>query len=296
MANQLQYHLDMQQQSQWKIASANALAKQNLLYMQEAGMFYSGSAYYTTREKLDSFLIKLTVSGQGILSYGEESYCLQPGDFFWIDCKEYQDYRTADGTDHWHVLWVHFSGVATDNYYALFRQLNHGSPIGHLQDMGKARKLMQQLLKLCEVSNGELDVDIQSANLLTQLLTMLLEAVAHPSAPQIPPMIAAVRDYLTENYNRPVSLEMLSRQFHISKFYLLRTFSHYLGLTPNEYQQNLRIAKAKELLRTTRLTVSMIANAVGIESTSYFISIFKRLEGVTPLKYRSTWESGAPLR
>lgn len=291
MAQQLDYRIDMQTRSRWEIVSANGITKQNLIYMQEVGVFYSGPAYYTTRANLDSFLIKVTFSGKGNLSYKEKRYEVTSGDFFWIDCKEYQDYRTAPDSDHWHVLWVHFYGGQAANYYAMFQQLNQDSPVGHLADDRKARQIIERLLELNGDSSGEISVDLQCASLLTQLLTVLLESVCMPHMPKLPPMVSAIRDYLYENYTHSLSLDELSTKFNISKFHLLRTFRQHLSMTPNEYLQTIRITRAKELLRTTNLSVGIIANMVGLESTSYFIAAFKKQEGVTPHKYRTAWSN-----
>ena len=43
----LHYNLDMTPESEWKIVSAGAFARDNLLYLQEAGHFISGANYYT---------------------------------------------------------------------------------------------------------------------------------------------------------------------------------------------------------------------------------------------------------
>ena len=47
MPHMLDYRIDMEPRSQWEIISVNEAAKQNLLYVQELGLFYSGPAYYT---------------------------------------------------------------------------------------------------------------------------------------------------------------------------------------------------------------------------------------------------------
>lgn len=77
----LHYNLDMTPESEWKIVSAGAFARDKLLYLQEAGHFISGANYYTVRKELDSYLVKLTLSGAGILEYGGETYRLPAGSF-----------------------------------------------------------------------------------------------------------------------------------------------------------------------------------------------------------------------
>jgi len=260
------------------------------------GLFYSGPGYYTTRSGLDSFLIKITLSGQGKLTYNEKVYTLEPGDFFWIDCRNPQDYRTSPDTDHWHVLWVHFFGANAQNYYTLFQSLNQASPVGHLPEDSPLRHIPESLLQLCRNHSGELRVEIRCANLLTQLLSGLLEAVSSaPVALTLPPTILAVQEYLQENYRKTVTLDALSQQFNISKFHLQRSFRRYTGLSPSEYQQQLRLTKSKELLRSTNFSINLIADSVGFESASAFISAFKKQEGITPLKYRAGWSNNGTI-
>ena len=292
----LDYRIDMGEHSQWEIVSASPPAKQHLLYLQEVGLFYSGPGYYTTRSGLDSFLIKITLSGQGKLTYNEKVYTLEPGDFFWIDCRNPQDYRTSPDTDHWHVLWVHFFGANAQNYYTLFQSLNQASPVGHLPEDSPLRHIPESLLQLCRNHSGDLRVEIRCANLLTQLLSGLLEAVSSaPVALTLPPTILAVQEYLQENYRKAVTLDALSQQFNISKFHLQRSFRRYTGLSPSEYQQQLRLTKSKELLRSTNFPINLIADSVGFESASAFISAFKKQEGITPLKYRAGWSNNGTI-
>ena len=88
----LHYNIDMTPESSWQIVSAGAFAKDNLLYLQEAGHFISGVNYYTVRKDLDSYLVKLSLAGKGILEYGGETYQLPSGRFFWIVCCDPQHY------------------------------------------------------------------------------------------------------------------------------------------------------------------------------------------------------------
>ena len=290
MAQMLDYRIDMEPRSQWEIISVHDAAKRNLLYLQEVGLFYSGPAYYTTRKGLDSYLIKLTLSGSASLEYEGQIYSLGAGDFFWIDCQNPQHYNTAPHDDHWHVLWAHFYGANAAGYYSLFRNQNKNCPVGHLPSDSNVQQLLEKLLALYRSYKGELYTDIRSAGLLGQLLSGCVEAVSPAlTEPAMPQVISAVCSYLQDQYDKQISLDDLSARFSVSKFHLQRTFRYHIGVSPAEYQRKFRMAKAKELLRTTTLPVSDIAYAVGIESTSYFISLFRKQEDITPLKYRNAW-------
>lgn len=290
MGHILDYRIDMEPRSQWEIVSVNEAAKENLLYLQEAGLFYSGPAYYTTRKGLESYLIKLTLSGCGSLEYEGQTYSLNAGDFFWIDCRNPQNYRTAAQSDHWHVLWVHFYGANSAGYYSLFRSQNNNSVVGHVSSDSTVHHLLENLLALYGSYKGDLYTDVHSAGLLGQLLSACVEAVSFPlTEPALPPVISAICSYLQNKYDQHITLDDLSARFAVSKFHLQRTFQNFTGMSPAEYQRKIRMVKAKKLLRTTALPISDVAYAVGIESVSYFISTFRKYESITPLKYRNAW-------
>ena len=92
-----------------------------------------------------------------------------------------------------------------------------------------------------------------------------------------------------EHYADPITLDDLSKRFNLSKFYLQRTFTRCIGLSPQQYRQNIRLTQAKKLLRTTNTPINLIASQVGFETTSSFITAFKKFENTTPLKYRTDW-------
>ena len=74
--------------------------------------------------------------------------------------------------------------------------------------------------------------------------------------------------------------------FFVSEVTLCHYFKRYLGVTFLDYLSELRIAKAKELLATTRKSMEEIANEVGLGSANYFGMFFKKAVGISPLKFR----------
>ena len=144
----LHYNLDMTPESEWKIVSAGAFARDNLLYLQEAGHFISGANYYTVRKNLDSYLVKLTLSGAGILEYGGETYRLPAGSFFWIDCRAPQHYYTAPDAGQWDVLWFHFCGATAGAYYQAFLAQTQGRAAASLPVDSPVSAQMSALLAL----------------------------------------------------------------------------------------------------------------------------------------------------
>lgn len=63
---------------------------------------------------------------------------------------------------------------------------------------------------------------------------------------------------------------------HMDKFCLIKEFSRYVGISPHEYQIELRLSYAKELLKYSDLSVNEIAYACGVNQTSPFYRPFQR--------------------
>lgn len=98
--------------------------------------------------------------------------------------------------------------------------------------------------------------------------------------------IELVTEYINQHYTDHLTLKVLADVSHGSPYHLHRIFKRVTGITPMEYIQNYRIDQAKELLMHSRLPISDVGLRVGIENTAYFITLFKKKLGVTPLTYR----------
>jgi two-component system response regulator YesN len=74
---------------------------------------------------------------------------------------------------------------------------------------------------------------------------------------------------------------------NVSPSYFSSIFSQEKGITFIEFLTNVRIEKAKELLRSTTLRSSEISQAVGYKDSHYFSYLFKKETGLTPREYRT---------
>lgn len=92
--------------------------------------------------------------------------------------------------------------------------------------------------------------------------------------------------YIHEHKNENISLNIASDLCHISPSYFSRIFSKEIGQNYSSYTSSLKIEWAKELLESTNMTISEISDNLGFNDSGYFIKIFKKQEGITPLLYR----------
>ena len=83
---------------------------------------------------------------------------------------------------------------------------------------------------------------------------------------------------------------MLAELFNYNSAYLGKSFKNYTGQSFNVYIDQLRINRAKELLRHKEMKVYEIAKAVGYKHIDYFHSKFKKYVGISPLEYKKNCE------
>jgi hypothetical protein len=125
---------------------------------------------------------------------------------------------------------------------------------------------------------------------LVDLLTdMIMAQDSSLNRESIPSYIRQCADYMQQNLASPICLDDLAKQFNISKYHMAKQFKRYIGTPPHEYLINLRITKAKELLKCTNQSVADIAELVGVHHVNHFINLFQNREKMTPLAYRKKW-------
>jgi AraC-like DNA-binding protein len=136
-----------------------------------------------------------------------------------------------------------------------------------------------------ERSTSQLEQQTLTLDLLAQLI--LRHSENPPDLANLETEIQPVhhvRDYLEDNYNREISLQQLAQVANLSSFHLNRSFSRTFGMPPHAYQIQLRILKAKRLLKKQK-SIESVAIETGFVSQSHFGSHFKRLVCITPKQY-----------
>ena len=94
-------------------------------------------------------------------------------------------------------------------------------------------------------------------------------------------------DFIDHNYmDEEISLNKAAHVANVSANHFSALFSQNMGQTFTEYLTDLRMSKAKELLRCTAMRSSEIAGEVGYKDAHYFSYLFKKTQGMTPSEYR----------
>jgi YesN/AraC family two-component response regulator len=110
--------------------------------------------------------------------------------------------------------------------------------------------------------------------------------------------IEHVKQFVARNSEKKVGLEEAARSVFLSPKYLSRAFKEQTGKGFNEYCLELKVQRAKEVLKETGLTVGQISDRLGYQNEESFIRTFKKLTGLRPTEYRKgkANESSQPKR
>jgi AraC family transcriptional regulator len=91
-----------------------------------------------------------------------------------------------------------------------------------------------------------------------------------------------------------LSLERLSAEVGLNPSHFSRAFKQSMGVSPHRHLVERRLARARELLEGTDLSVLQVALEVGFGSHSHFTTAFRRSTGCTPRRYRAGRRRPAP--
>ncbi len=98
--------------------------------------------------------------------------------------------------------------------------------------------------------------------------------------------LSGVEEYIAENYfKKDFDYDKLLKLSGLSYSYFKKLFISKYGYPPVKYITLLRVNRAKELLQTSKFTVSEVAVMCGFENVYYFSNVFKKLTGVSPKNY-----------
>ena len=107
--------------------------------------------------------------------------------------------------------------------------------------------------------------------------------------------LRSARDLIDLDYAEPIDLDRMAAAAGVSKFHFSRAFKAVYGETPVRFLTRRRVERAKDLLRTSNLTVTEVCMLVGYSSVGSFSSRFSELVGMSPSTFqRASATRGGP--
>ena len=123
-------------------------------------------------------------------------------------------------------------------------------------------------------------------SLLNVLLVNIFRQGLKPLQHEKKTLVGQVIDYIHKNYNEDITLELLSRRFYVSPYYLCREFKRCTNRTIIQYINVTRIMNAQRKIMETDKSITEIGNLTGFSNITHFNRVFKQYAGLTPSQYR----------
>lgn len=173
-----------------------------------------------------------------------------------------------------------------DFYYTVFCAIR--------EKLVEENKLSEEHHEILNLSYKDIS-DMSTANEISRFLNRIIQLLQgnhlQPARSQYGQLVETAIRYLSENYNRNLSLEEICTELAVSKNYFSYLFKQKTGKNLWAYLTDIRVSKSKELLRTTAYKSYEIAYMVGYDNPSYFSKLFKKSTGQTPNEYRAAIKS-----
>ena len=173
-----------------------------------------------------------------------------------------------------HYMIVEFESDLTHDKIFTFRVKDSSKILKMFRELEYKRILKKEMYKMESIS------DCYSI-----ILEMVSSGAKRYSPSEKQKKVAPALEYIAKNINSRLSNETLAKVCGLSTVYFRKLFSDIYGVSPIMYIQELRVKKAKEMLRSDFGSISDVARSLGYASIYDFSRTFKKHVGISPTTY-----------
>ena len=232
-----------------------------------------------------------TIRGRGVLHGPEER--VEMGEDEGMLLYPDEEHRYYPINDLWYVHWITFSGhhVPSILHYL-------GMRVTGVYRLSNSAIIASRVRKALTTLQSDYPLrGIDGSAIVYQLLLDFLKYVqrdGNESRDSTVQRLKPALDLIEAEIHRPISLDELAATVGVTPQYFCDIFRSLTSYRPTEYVNKRRIDRAKDiLLREPDTRVHEITSRVGFESDSYFSTVFRKYEGISPRQYRDNHAGNA---
>ena len=198
-------------------------------------------------------------------------------------------YGTKDYPSDLKYYWLHFLTTETGLSY----MDNQNLFVEKLTDTSRPLRLKELFGWYINDQNEIYEYDKIRKLMLCQILAELELSKKRPQFERgsINFLVKKVYSCINTRFAEPLSTSLFSEEMHCNSDYLGRVFKRVYNITIMEALKERRIRHSKQLLMENELNINEISRDCGFNDTSYFRSTFKKMVGVSPSQYRSSFQN-----
>lgn len=245
-------------------------------------------SYYFNPEKgriLSEYQLVYISKGKGIFaSDSTKNTTIGKGQVLILFPGQWHTYRPLKETG-WNEYYIGFEGSFVDtlmknNFISYQHQILH---------IGSNEELVNLFSRAIKVAKEDKKSSQQYlAGIVLHILGMMLFFAENKNldSRESSQIIERAKIIMHENANKDIDIKGIASNLGTSYSWFRKVFKEYTGFAPAQYFQEIKLQKAKKLLRESNLSIKEIAYELNFSSYEYFLSFFKKRVGTTPLKYR----------
>ena len=210
------------------------------------------------------------------------SYEGHPGQLFFLPRNTFQRYH-AYGNPNARKIWFHAL------YNCSGHPLTDTLTLPHFVTVSNVPAVYAPFKILVETDGTDPASYVRRKAAMLEVLAYYLEACDTLTVKLVADnRLTEITAYIDTHFKERLSVSDLAHKFGYSESYFIRYFKKHMGITPANYIIEKRISLAKELLQSTRLSMSEVALQSGFEEdANYFSRVFKSRTGLIPTVYRA---------
>ena len=236
--------------------------------------------------KLSEYQLLYIIEGEGEFeSAHQKRITIHEGDLFLLFPGEWHTYQPKPKRG-WKSFWIGFSGRNMDDrVQAGFLSLQ--KPVYHV---GYSDSIIRLYRSAYQTALAEAAYSQQTlAGIVNHLIGLMYSKERNLQLSKNQAnvnMISRARLRIREALETPLTIHQIAEEMGSSYSNFRKLFKEHTGISPANYQQELKLQRAKELLTTTDISVKEIAYRLNFESPDYFSAKFKAKTGRTPSDVR----------
>ena len=257
------------------------LTGNDFLEVNLAGITYPNPSYVCVRNMTketvyDYYVFEYVVKGVGHIDTPTEKHVVRKGNFYFLN-RYHQLTYYADSKNPYEKMFVVLYGDFIDSLVK-----NYGINDAVVIKKCDAEKFMTDMLELC--AQTPIDYDKLAIKVL-EMFQMIFPSPYYVSETKFA-VANKIREFIENNIEKKLTLEMLSEELFISIPHIERVFKETFHITPSKYIAQRKIYQVATLLITTNLSIEAIANELSYSDAKYMSKCFKKAKGISPLQYR----------
>lgn len=231
------------------------------------------------KHTLDKYILTFINEGRAEFNIGGKNVVLTENYFYVMHSKSEISYVTEKGVP-WSISWLVIEGNQLESILNVLG-LTRDKPYLYIRNPHKIKSILSEIYE--KINRVDTTSKMECISLVYSFFAALSEEKSNVNSNV---HIDKALSFIHEHYCEDINVHDLANNLGLNNNYFSKLFKKSTGVSPTTYLSNLKLEKAKFLLKTTHMKIGEICDTVGYSDQFYFSRIFKKSTGTSPINYR----------